>query len=128
VCARPGVRRKSGDTSAVCTYDCSPTRRQQGGWTKSDAAFMASLATLAASVALTFLRIRRTAAASGSGVPTQSDTSQRVSVNGAAQGAKRQLWTLTLMGADAVHNESLPGACRTPSLATHHVHRRSCRC
>jgi hypothetical protein len=34
----------------------------------------------------------------------------RLSVDGAPPGAKRQLWTLTLMAADAVHETSLPGA------------------
>ncbi len=94
---------------------CSECCRQQGGWTKSDTAFMASLATLAVSVALTFLRIRQTAAAAGgSAAPARPDLSQGSSVNGAAPGAKRQLWTLTLMGADAVaRNTSLPGALLT---------------
>ena len=33
--------------------------RQPGTWSKSDAAFMGSLATLAVSVALSFLRVRQ---------------------------------------------------------------------
>ena len=86
--------------------------RRPGAWTKSDMAFMASLATLAVSVALSFLRIRQGATGSSSGgskAPARSELSRRLSVNGAPPGAKRQLWTLTLTGADAVHNESLPG-------------------
>ena len=85
---------------------------------------MGSLATLAVSVALTFLRIRQGAAAAGGGAaPAGPDLSQRVSVNGAAPVAKRQLWTLTLMGADAVaRNTSLPGACRPLLLMTMHEH------
>ena len=36
-----------------------PVCRQPGSWTKSDLAFMGSLATLAVSVALSFLAIRQ---------------------------------------------------------------------
>ena len=38
----------------------------------------------------------------------------RLSVDGAPPGAKRQLWTLTLMAADAVHESSLPGVSPQP--------------
>ena len=89
--------------------------RQPGTWSKSDVAFMASLATLAVSVALSFLRVRQGASAAG-GAPARPPTeASRPSINGAPPLGKRQLWTLTLTAADAVHNAELPGM---PCLAT----------
>jgi hypothetical protein len=41
------------------TVWADPVCRQPGAWSKSDAAFMGSLATLAVSIALSFLRIRQ---------------------------------------------------------------------
>ena len=44
-----------------------------------------------------------------SGSVAAQTTKSRLSRDSAAPGVKRQLWTLTLMAADAVHERSLPG-------------------